>query len=185
MYAFSVWDPWVLRIRHVFLCGFPFSSLNVTASSNLQKKKGHVSLQNILPAQKRKKKRKREWARGRQSVSTPAENAYHAQHRALPCNKPQRQGEPITTSPQIFVSLAQYLNKYKIHQVCHLARVCTSDLYQHLKPLLNSWHQKVIHEVASCILFETRCKYDTPPKLSTSTWFISNHPFLKGHRFKD
>lgn len=150
------------------------------------RKKSHVSLQNILPAQKRKKKRGNMWAckRGRQSVSTPAENAYHAQHRALQQTTTARWAEwrPHHDKPtylRVFGTISQ-----QIHQVCHLARVCTSDLYQHLKPLLNSWHQKVIHEVASCILFETRCKYDTPLKLSSSTWFISNHPFLKGHSFK-
>lgn len=62
----------------------------------------------------------------------------------------------------------------------HLARgcFCTSDLYQHLSPFLKSWHQKVVYEVASYILYETRCKYDTPPKLSTSALFRSNNQFL-------
>lgn len=44
----------------------------------MQKKKGHVSLQNVLPAQKGKK-RGNVYERGRQSVSTLADNAHQAQ----------------------------------------------------------------------------------------------------------
>lgn len=102
-----------------------------------------------------------------------------------PRNKPQQRNElsdnRITTSPQMsHLSLAQYLNQYERTSSLSPSSscFCTSDLYQHLNPLLNSWHQKVVLEVASYILFETRCKYDTPPKLSTSTQFISNHQLL-------
>ncbi len=184
MYAFSMWDPLVLRIRHVFLCGFPFSSLNVTASSKHAEKKVMWACK-IFCQHRREKKRGNVRERktkcfytSRQHVPSPM--------RSLATNH-KRKMSWVTTVSQQAHRWVVYLwhnmsTNMRADQVYHLAQscFCTSDLYQHLSPLLNSWHQKVVHEVASYILFETRCKYDTPPKLSTSAWFISNHQYLNG-----
>lgn len=82
-----------------------------------------------------------------------------------PRGKPQQRGEPGDDQSWqpvvIFGTITEPTRE--------LVKFSTWDLYQHLSRLLNSWHQKVAHQVASYILFETRCKWDTPPKLSTTT----------------
>lgn len=135
MHAFSMRDPSVLRIRPVFLCGFPFSSLNVTASSQRAEKKGHVSLQNILPAQKRQeKKRKHVSERKTKCFYQARRGASQQNHNSriswLYHNKP---------TDESFIFGTTYLNSirrqvYRPAQCCF----CTSDLYPRLNLLLPS-----------------------------------------------
>lgn len=153
--------------------------------TDIMQKKGHVSLQNILPVQRRKKEET--WEREEDKVFLHQRTTC-SKPSAQPRKKPQQQSElsdnRITTAPQMTrLSLAQYLNQYESTSSLSPSSgcFCTSDLYQHLSPLLNSWHQRVVRKIASYILFETRYKYDTPPKLSTTTWFISNHQILNGN----
>lgn len=122
------------------------------------------------------KKRGNMWERGRWTVST------HTKPRKITTIAKWAGWQPYHGQHHRWVVYHNISANMRAQQVYHLALgcFCTSDLYQHLNPILNSWHQKVIHEVASYILFETWCKYDTPPKLSTSTWFISSHQFLNG-----
>lgn len=175
----SVWDPLVLRKRHVVLCGFPFSSLNVTASSKHAEKKVMWACKKKKICQYRrereKKKRKREG--GRSSVSTPADNTYQGQRCALQQTTKAKWADWQTHCCKSTDELLIFgiIFKPRAGRVYHWAWgcFCTADFYQHLYPLLNSWHQKVVRKAASNILFETRCKHNTPPKLSTSTWFIS------------
>lgn len=138
-------------------------------------KKGHVSLQNIFCQRRRKKKkRKHEWEEDKVFVH---QHTTHTEHYASQQTALWAEWRPYHYKPtaESLISATFFSTNTRAHQVYRLApgRFRTSDLYRHLKLLLNSRRQNVVDKVASYILFETRCKYDTPPKLSTSTWFIS------------
>lgn len=142
------------------------------------KKKVMWACKTILPAQKRKK---RKHVRERESVETKC--FYTSRQQA------QNHVSQMTTKAK-WTECRPYHNK-PTNELFIYGRITprtkrlspSSESLLHTRfvsTLLNSWHQKAIYEDVSCILFETRCKHDTPPKLSTCTWFISNYQFLKG-----
>lgn len=151
------------------------------------RKKGHVSLQNILPVQRRKKKRgnmwERERERGRQSVSTSADNMYQAHKKKTHNSKVSW----VTTVPLPTHRWVVYL----WHNIWTNTRAhpslspssgcfCTSDLYQHLSRLLNSWHQRVVCKIASYILSETRCVWHST---QTVNKYLTHMQPLNSKRF--
>ena len=95
-------------IRHVFLCGFPFSSLNVTASSQHAEKKVMWACKIFCQHRGEKKKRKRMREEDEVFLHRPKTCTKPS---AVPRNKPQKQHDLsdscITTSLQRSFSLAQ------------------------------------------------------------------------------
>lgn len=95
-------------IRHVFLCGFPFSNLNVTASSQHAEKKVMWACKIFCQHWGEKKKRKRMREEDKVFLHRPKTCT---KPRALPRNKPQKQHDlsdsRVTTYLQPSISLAQ------------------------------------------------------------------------------
>lgn len=118
------------------------------AASQHAEKRSHVSLQNILPAQKRKEK-KRKHEREEDKVFLHQQTT-RTKSSTEPCSKPQYKTSWVTIvswhARRCVVHLGHNISaNTRADQVYHLALSCfyTSDLYQHLSPLLDSWHQKV------------------------------------------
>lgn len=150
-----------------------------------KKKKSHVSLQNILLAHRSGNiwERDRE-QRGRQSVST--QEAMHTDPCTLASNKPHitmsRVNGVSQTSPKMScLSSAQRVEAHFTFAAWVSIWLC-GGLLQHPRLLLNTQYEQLIHEVASCILFE---KYDTPPKLSTRCLIHIHSPICKCHCFNN
>ena len=140
----------------------------MTACTKRQKKKRHVILQKYsASAEERKKKRGNMRERGR-CVSTSADNKRCTGARTKNRNsKNYLLVDGIATSITISSSpLAKYITQYD---------KCITELGLLLH--LYSWHQKNKKvQATSCL--KLGAGYDTPPKLSTSTWFISNEQLL-------
>lgn len=155
MCSIEMQDPWVLRIKSVFLCGFS-SAASVWQAAATCQKKGHVSLQNRLPAHRSGNIWERGTGqRGRRSVSTP-----EAKH-VIPCtptsSKPHRYLKPslwcITARPRKRrLSLAQWI-KVRFSFVALVSIWLCGCLLQHPRllriPNMKRWYMRL--RAASCL----------------------------------